>query len=558
MPIENLASCAFFRGCSAVSFALVVGCGSSSSPDAPADGSVPVDTGGDAAPLDARPEGGGDANVEDPPIDPKYQALADAIEAERKKMGAPGAAFALIEHGEVTFFHGFGTKGPSSTEPVRARTLFRIGSMTKSLTAATCLSLVDEGKMDTKALLKTYVPDIALETPGVSTLTVFDLLTHQGGLEDYLAIDGTHDDVGLSKFLTGSAFKTSVYFMAPPGSFWNYSNPNFYLAGLAAERASGVGYRQAVHDRILAPLGMNRTFFLGSEVVDDGDYANGKSTDNDGKPWDVAPSSYDNSWARPAGYAYSSVLDYARFVQFLHSGKPAVISDAQRAAMQSFQVDTHSFGSAQGYGYALFVTTGFRLGSSWYPIKLVSHGGDIPGFAADFYYVPSTGFGVVSFASADGAHFQTAVGLALQSFGELPASSTVPADAKPDPTIFPQYAGTYDDPHNVGTVTVSVTGGAVSISMPAVEAAGIPYTKALTPVTADSFQLAIQGTTTIVTFIKDAKDTAGAYRWLRTRQFVAQNSTALPPAHHIPVHVDAEALREKLHRPSDQNVLDFR
>jgi CubicO group peptidase (beta-lactamase class C family) len=525
--------------------AVAAACGSSSNDVAPADDTgttsdtaVASDASSDAPSDDASP----DASLDDPPIDDKYAAFAAAFDAERKTMGAPGAAVAIIEHGKVTFFHGFGTKGPSSGEPVRARTLFRIGSMTKALTATACLSLVDAGKMDPKALLTKYVPDAAIDGDELKTLTLGQLLSHSSGLRDYLTIKGPKDDASLSTFLTGSVFRGNEYFMDPPGSMWNYSNPNFYLAGLAAERVDGVSYRESLGKRVLAPLGMTRTFFLGSEVLADGDFTNGKSTDSAGKPWDVSPDSYENSWARPAGYAWSNVLDYARFVQFLYAGNTAVLSDAQRTAMQAPQVSTLEFGDAEGYGYGLFSNSGFRLGTKWYATKLVHHGGDIPGFAADFYLVPSSGFGVVTFANTDGAHFQKALVTGLLSFAELPASTTLPSEASPDTTRYPEYAGIYDDPHNVGTVTVTASGSVVTVSMPDLDKAGVPYEKTLSAASLDNFVLGIQGTQTLLTFIKDG---TGAYRYLRTRPFVAVRP-ATPAMRTIPFVVDAAALRERL------------
>src|SRR5690348_14159671 len=84
----------------------------------------------------------------DGPIPPKYAAFAAAFDQERQQMGVSGASVALIENGEVTFAHGFGTKGPNSHEPVDAETLFRVGSMTKALTATALLGLVQEATID--------------------------------------------------------------------------------------------------------------------------------------------------------------------------------------------------------------------------------------------------------------------------------------------------------------------------------------------------------------------------------------------------------------------------
>ncbi|MEO8799913.1 MAG: serine hydrolase domain-containing protein, partial [Polyangiaceae bacterium] len=88
-----------------------------------------------------------DASTDDGPIDPKYQKFANAFDAERAKLGASGASVAIMEHGKLTFFHGFGTKGPSSKDVVKATTLFRIGSMTKALTSTALLGLVAEKKV---------------------------------------------------------------------------------------------------------------------------------------------------------------------------------------------------------------------------------------------------------------------------------------------------------------------------------------------------------------------------------------------------------------------------
>src|SRR6185437_9299975 len=62
----------------------------------------------------------------DGPIPAKYQAFADVFQAEMSAYGAPGSAVAILEHGQVTFAHGFGTKGLNSADPVDAATLFRI------------------------------------------------------------------------------------------------------------------------------------------------------------------------------------------------------------------------------------------------------------------------------------------------------------------------------------------------------------------------------------------------------------------------------------------------
>jgi CubicO group peptidase (beta-lactamase class C family) len=96
----------------------------------------------DAASPDAAamPEG-------DLPIEPRFQALADRIDAERVELGAPGVAVLVMENGTITFAHGFGLKNPDAPDEVDAGTLFRIGSVTKVLTATALLEFVASGQV---------------------------------------------------------------------------------------------------------------------------------------------------------------------------------------------------------------------------------------------------------------------------------------------------------------------------------------------------------------------------------------------------------------------------
>lgn len=491
-------------------------------------------------------------------IPPRFKAFAESFEAERQALGAPGAAVAIIERGCVTFAHGFGTKGVSSSEPVRATTLFRIGSMTKALTAAALLAAAADHRVGLDARLIDVVPDVALEAPWRAELTLRQLLTHQSGLVDAYSADGPHDDDALSAYSTSDAFRAAEYFMNPPGLFWNYSNPNFALAGLAAERLDGVPYREVMRRRVFRPLGMRRTFFLPEEVLADGDYARGKSTQPDGAAWDVGPDAYDNAWLRPAGYAYSSVLDYARFVVFLHSGDRRVLSPRLRREMQREQVNLGTAWDEYWYGLGVFVDRGLIFGEGYYPTPAVQHGGDINGYAANFYLLPETGFGIVTLASADGAHFVSSVVMALQRFGGMAPATAWPPSVLPDPSAFPPLAGTYVDPHLLGPVVVSEAGGVVSISIPYADAHGIAYQPALVPFSRDNFLLVFpEFGTLVVTFVPDQD---GTPRWLRTRIAVAERqagpATAVAPVRAVapgaltgpgsPAASDAEALRERI------------
>jgi CubicO group peptidase (beta-lactamase class C family) len=517
--------------------ATVAGCGSAEPPQSPAAGGAGgtggaagaggvggADGAGGAGGADEAGGAGGDAT------DPRFDPLIAAVESERIELGAPGVAVAVIEDGEVTFARGFGSKDPAQEVPVLPTTLFRIGSVNKMLTATAVLEQVAQGSVDLAAPVTEYVPDFhfSADATWAPSIHVHHLLTHTSAMSDYLTIDAPapeREDAALEMFLTGE-FAERDYLMAPPGAFYNYSNPNFYLAGLIAEEMAGKPYRQLMKEDVFDPLGMDRTFFLASEVLADGDYAIGKTT-SPNVPSPVLPDTYENAWARPAGYASSSVLDLARFVKFLDGGNEDVLPKALSDEMQSPQVDTQEFLDMVHYGYGLQVTDGFFFGGpdQFYRMKIVMHGGDIPGFAADVIYVPSLRFGLVALANTDGAHFTKSLVTALTTLPALPAPSP-PPDLTVDPAAFSAFEGVYQDDHDVGTVTVTKVGDNLEINVPALDAADIDYDPVLTPVVGNNLALAVQGTTLPVTFIADG---SGVTRYLRTRVFVGARVEAPPP-----------------------------
>jgi CubicO group peptidase (beta-lactamase class C family) len=379
-------------------------------------------------------------------------------------------------------------------------------------------------------------------------------LTHQGAFYDYLELDAGADDDLLYDFMT-TTFVDYLWLMAPPGSMWNYSNPNFYLAGLLTEQVSGQYYREYMDAQVFTPLGMDRTFFLGEEVLADGDYASGDTynwTTGIGRAV-AAPDSYDNAWGRPAGFAWSSVLDMAAFARFLLDGDPTVLSDALRQEMMSPQVDVQ-YGIPLDYGYGLFINEGFFIGEDWYDLTLVSHGGDIPGFAADMYFIPELNAGFVALASTDYAHLGESAVAALELIG-LPEPGTAP-EISVDTATFPDFAGEYMDPWNVGPMTVTTDGSSVIIEMPLLDDYGISYEPELYPYTPDNFLITVDGYTLVMTFLRDD---GGDVQYARTRPFVLEVvDEAAPPPPPSSLALDTDRLRASLEAAASADARQLR
>jgi CubicO group peptidase (beta-lactamase class C family) len=482
-----------------------------------------------------------DKDSDESGITDRFRPFAEALEAERQELGIPGIAVAILEHGELAFAHGFGTKGIFSEEPVDERTIFRNGSMGKVVTALGVMSAVDDGLLDLDAPIREVIPDLSLRAAESDELTLRLLLSQQTGLSDYLTLPGSSDDAGLAEFTSGPELAENVGFMNPPGLFWNYSNPNFVIAGRALEAATNTFYRNAIQDRVFGPLAMDRSFFIASDVIADDNYSNGygaRDVQGEGPMEDLGPDAYENTWARPAGVGFSNVLDWTHLMQFLIKGDPEVVSDASHDELVSAQVSTQSIyadlkttalGLGDDYGFGVGVADGFFMDhrgepETYYAMPYIGHGGDIAGFASTFVVFPSTGFGMVVLSNRDAARPVESMRLALESFGGLPAPSLPPPGRDVDLSRLPSYAGTYADTQGT-RVEVSLEGGSLRVSSPLLDALGFPFDPVLEPTSLDNFALWVtlggERFPLEVTFIADESDNS---IWFRSRLAVAKRA----------------------------------
>ena len=175
-------------------------------------------------------------------------ALAAAIAAIRahgedhlRQLGLPGLTLGLTTPDGFSTVLDFGFANRDSRAPITPDTLFEIGSISKSMTAAVIHQLAAEGKFKLTDRAGALFPAAVL--PRGNTITVQHLLDHAAGLPDDAPLFA---DGGL---WTGYA----------PGAHWHYSNTGYDLLGKIAETAGGKPLGQLIAERIFAPLGMTRS-----------------------------------------------------------------------------------------------------------------------------------------------------------------------------------------------------------------------------------------------------------------------------------------------------------
>ncbi|MBS1797618.1 MAG: beta-lactamase family protein [Acidobacteria bacterium] len=180
----------------------------------------------------------------------------DFVRAVMRERRVPGAAIAVVKGGKVVKKQGYGTASLEFGVPVTTDTVFEIGSVSKQMTAAAILLLVEDGRVALDEKISKYLPG----TPAAwEKVTVRNLLTHTSGVKSYTAIGAGFE---LSKHLTREEFirALSAYPLDfEPGARYSYSNSGYNLLGFIIEAASGKNYWDFMRERIFGPLGMNRT-----------------------------------------------------------------------------------------------------------------------------------------------------------------------------------------------------------------------------------------------------------------------------------------------------------
>jgi N-acyl-D-amino-acid deacylase len=194
------------------------------------------------------------------------------------KYQMPGCAIAVARNGKLVFARGYGIANKATGELVQPDSRFRIASLSKPITAAAVLLLVQRGKLtlDQRVFdILSYqpLPGESVD-PRLATITVRNLLEHSGGWNR----DTTFDPMFLPVAIAAAAGKPAPagtdsiirYMMGKPlqfdpGSSHNYSNFGYMLLGRVIERISGQPYEQFVREQVLAPSGA-ACMFLGHSL----------------------------------------------------------------------------------------------------------------------------------------------------------------------------------------------------------------------------------------------------------------------------------------------------
>ncbi len=334
-----------------------------------------------------------------------FRALESFIIKKMAETRTPGLSIALIRDGEVIYSKGFGFRDVEATKPATPRTIYGIGSITKSFTALAILQLAGEGKISLDDPVTNYV-DVDLDHHE-SKVTIHHLLTHSSGIpalgyaealisgllgskREWLPIAKPEDII---PFMEGA----SGWAVAKPGSRFFYLNEGYVLLGKIIELVTGTPYREYIRENILKPLKMTRSYFTKERVASDPDVATPYVIMKDGE---LRPSRFPYGIEADGGLL-SNVLDLANYIKmYLSSGlfeDREIISKELLELMWKphVKLSFEIFGG-DAYGYGLMIHPNFPGGT------LIGHGGSVLVYTAYIGFIPSKGVGVAVLSNASG------------------------------------------------------------------------------------------------------------------------------------------------------------
>lgn len=325
-------------------------------------------------------------------VAPAVSQFAGWLAHDTQQDNLGGITAAIARDGEVLWSRAFGWADRDMQIPAARETIYKVGSISKTVTAALLATLVDEGVVSLNTPLGELVPEIEdiRDRPSDADPTLpmlRHLANHTSGLSDLPELPDAsigHVSIWESKLL---AAVPTIRYRTRPGQAYHYSNVGYALLGLALERAANRDFVEQVHMRVFEPMGMTSSTYLVDARLQ-ARLATGYYN-RPGQPVNTAYPlrQHANSGYRvPGGGAYSTVDDLARLAAgVMGRGGRELFSHAQRSEMLSVQTPG---GGRTGAGFGIFLrAAGDRI--------FASHGGTAAGYRAYLIFEPATGLTVV-------------------------------------------------------------------------------------------------------------------------------------------------------------------
>lgn len=340
----------------------------------------------------------------------KVKALAPVIESMysnyAKANHFPSFSYGVVVDGELIVSGSEGYSDIANQTKANSRTMYRIASMSKSVTAMAIVKLRDEGKLKLDDPVANYIPELKNQalTKDAAPITIRELLTHSTGLpEDNPWGDRQLADTDEELI---ELFKKQISFSSVNGTTYEYSNVGFATLGLIIKKVTGLPYSEYINQHFFKRLGMQAAWEYSK--VPAAQLAKGYRFVNNNYKEEALL--HDGIYGAMGGLI-TSVESFSKYMALHQQAWPARNDDENIIIKRSSVREMHqpwryasmnpyfNYGngvacpavSAYGYGLNIFTECNNRV--------FVGHSGGLPGFGSNWRILPEYGIGVVLLAN---------------------------------------------------------------------------------------------------------------------------------------------------------------
>ncbi|MCD4730490.1 MAG: beta-lactamase family protein [Bacteroidales bacterium] len=314
------------------------------------------------------------------------------------KYDIPGTAIAIIKKDSI-WIGTYGYADKNKKEEVSEKTIFRLGSISKSFLAIAIMQLVDEGQINLNDQVKEIISEIEMKNIWEENFPVriIHILEHTSGIDDVHFNEG-YNTTGNQELLLDDIFSKnpkSRNVRWRPGEFTSYSNDAFSMLAMIIEKVTGKRFEEYIQQNILDKIETVSTTYIRNQ---DNESLIAQGYTNNGTPLDYIP-----VLMRPSGGINSNVVDLARFVQMLlNRGLYNNTSLIDSMILNKMLYPSSSIPAQEGF------ILGYGSGFSSYFMnehKFFGHGGGLPDFKSIFLFNSELEAGIVVLINKNSDYF---------------------------------------------------------------------------------------------------------------------------------------------------------
>jgi CubicO group peptidase (beta-lactamase class C family) len=307
----------------------------------------------------------------------KIKLIEAAVAAEMSRQNIAGLSLAVVTDNQLRWSNGYGFADLENYVPAKAATVYRLASISKSVTAVAVMQLVERGQLDLDAPVQKYCPAFpAKQWP----LTSRQILAHLSGIRHYKSEEEYASTRRYENIAAGLEMFKNEPLLHEPGAKYTYTTFGYSVLGCALEGASGQKFSDFMRANVFKPAGMDgmRVDDI-NEIIFNRAQGYRRSKAGELRNSDIA----DNSYKLPGGGLVSTVEDLAKFAVAVHTDR--LLKKETVEQMFTSQKTRDGRETNYGLGWSVQVQDGQRI---------VGHSGAQQRVSTYLHMIPARNFAV--------------------------------------------------------------------------------------------------------------------------------------------------------------------